>query len=153
MVKLVSESLQENVLDRLNEQMNAVDENVLTDFIKAVKKLTGDLATAWESVKKDDDKELRKFAFKAATDTYVANNPEAGKKAFEAWAKATPIENIKKYLGEASKSGFSGRSAVSYVMEGGKKVPAVTWKDMKTVNLASGFKSGGTGGQTTFGGS
>ena len=148
MVKLVSESLEENVYDRLNEEMNAVNENVLTDFIKSVKKAFGELNAAYESLNKEDEKALRTFAYKAATNTYVANNPEAGKKAFQVWAKSTPVENIKKYLEEAAKSQFAGRTAVSYV----EKKPVVTWKDIKTVNLASGFKSGGTGGHTASGG-
>lgn len=148
MVKLVSESLQENVYDRLNEQMNTVSESAIADFIKAGKELFGGLNAKYASVDKNNEKALREFAFLTAVKTYVANNPEAGKKAFKAWAEKTQIDNIKKFLDEAAKSKFAGRSTVTYV----EQKPVVVWKDIATVNLASQFKSGGTGGKTAEGG-
>ena len=148
MVKLVSESLQENVYDRLNEELNAVSENVLQDFLKAGKELFGGLNAKYEGLNKDGDKAVREFAFLTTVKTYVANNPEAGKKAFKLWCEKMPIETIKKFLEEAANSKFAGRSTVTYV----DKKPVVAWKDIASLNLASQFKSGGTGGKTASGG-
>ena len=148
MVKLVSESLQENVYDRLNEQMNTVSESVLQDFIKAGKELFGGLNTKYESLNKEDEKSVREFAWLATVKTYVANNPEVGKKALKLWCSKMPVVDIKKFLEEAAKSKFAGRTNVSYV----DKKPVVAWKDIASLNLASQFKSGGTGGKTGSGG-
>ena len=150
MVKLVSESLQENVYDRLNEQMNAVSESVLQDFLAAGKKLFGGLNAKYDALDKKNEKAIREFAWLATVQTYVANNPEAGKKALKLWCEKIPVETIQKYLEEAAKSKFAGRTTVSYV----EKKPVVGWKDVSTLNLANQFKGGGTNsgsGSTSFG--
>jgi len=148
-VKMVAESLNESVYARLNEEMNAVSEGLLNDFFVKLKKALQGLNDQYKALNKKDEKAVREFAFNAGVATYVADNPEAGKKALKHWAEKAPLDMLVKFLDEASKAEFKGRTSPTYTKE--KKL-IVNWKPMDMVNLESQFKSGGTGGKTASGG-
>lgn len=147
-VVLVAESLNESVYAKLNEEMNAVSESILGDFLKGVEKAFLTLNKQYESLNKGDEKAVRSFAQEVALKTYVADAPEAGRKALKYWSEKAPLEMINEYLEKASKSKFSGRTQPKYV----EKKLVVSWKDMSLVKLKSEFSSGGTGGHTASGG-
>lgn len=148
-VKMVAESLNESVYARLNEEMNAVSEGLLNDFFAKLKKSLQGLNDQYKALDKKDEKAVREFAFNSGVATYVADNPEAGKRALKHWAEKAPIEMLVKFLDEASKAKFNGRTSPSYTKE--KKL-VVNWRPIDMVNLENQFASGGTGGKTAFGG-
>jgi hypothetical protein len=148
-VKMVAESLNESVYARLNEEMNAVSEGLLNDFFVKLKKALQSLNTEYKSLDKKDEKAVREFAYKSGIATYVADNPEAGKKALKHWAEKAPIDMLIKFLDEASQVEFKGRTSPSYTKD--KKL-VVAWKPIDMVNLENQFASGGTGGKTRSGG-
>jgi len=147
-VKMVAESLNESVYARLNEEMNTVSEGALNDLWIKLRKTFQTLKAQYDALDKKDEKAVREFAFATATATYVADNPEAGKKALKHWAEKAPQEMLLKFLEEAAKVEFKGRTAPTYK----EKKLVVAWKPMDMVNLESQFKSGGTGGKTASGG-
>jgi len=147
-VRLVAESLNESMYAKLNEEMNAVSESILNDFITGVKKAFQGLYKEYQTLDKKDETAVRKFAWEVAVKTYVADNPEAGRKALKKWAEKAPLEMLVKLLDKAAESKFAGRISPTYVQ--GKL--QVGWKDLKDVNLVNQFASGGTGGHTASGG-
>jgi hypothetical protein len=147
-VRMVAESLNESVYARLNEEMNAVSEGVLDDFFKGVAKAFATMNKQYQSLGKNDEKAVRTFAADVALKTYVADTPEAGRKALKYWAEKAPLDMLNEYLEKAAKSKFSGRTQPKYV----EKKLIVSWKDMSLVKLKSEFTAGGTGGKTRMGG-
>jgi hypothetical protein len=147
-VRLVAESLNESMYAKLNEEMNTVSESIVNDFVAGLKKAFTGLNKQYEALDKKNEKAVREFALDAATKTYVADAPEAGKKALQKWAEKAPVDMLLKFLEKAASAKFYGRTAPTFVQ--GKL--QVGWKPMDEVNLKSAFKSGGTGGHTAFGG-
>jgi len=147
-IQLVAESLNESAYAKLNEEMNAVSESIVNDFVAGLKKAFQGLNKEYESLNKDDEKSVRKFAWEVALKTYVADSPEAGRKTLKVWAEKAPLEMLQKYLEKAASAKFYGRTSPTYVQ--GKL--QVAWKNMEAVNLKTAFASGGTSGHTTFGG-
>jgi hypothetical protein len=147
-VKLVAESLEENKYQRLNEELNMVSESILADFKKLVKDTFSSLVKKWEGVNKEDEKSVREFALSLVLKTYVANNPEQGKKLLKKWAEVFSIESIKAFCEKAAKDRFFGRTKVTYV----NKKLTVDWVKMEDIQLANPFASGGTSGKTGMGG-
>jgi hypothetical protein len=147
-VRLVAESLNENMYAKLNEEMNVVSESIVNDFVVGLKKAFQSLNKQYETLDKKDEKIVRAFALDAASKTYVANTPESGIKALKKWAEKAPLDMLLKFLEKAALSKFYGRTTPTFVQ--GKL--QVGWKPMDEVNLKSAFKSGGTGGHTSQGG-
>jgi hypothetical protein len=147
-VQLVAESLNESVYARLNEEMNTVSESILGDFFQGLQKAFATLNKQYEGLNKADEKAVREFAQDVALKTYVADVPEAGRKALKYWAEKAPLEMLNEYLEKAAKSKFSGRTQPKYI----DKKLNVSWKDMSLVKLKSEFSAGGTGGKTRMGG-
>lgn len=147
-VKMVAESLNESMYVRLNEEMNAVSESILNDFISALKKAFSSLSKQYESLNKEDEKAVREFAWNAAFKTYVADVPEAGRKSLKLWAQKAPLEMLTKFLEKAAADKFMGRTNPTFVQ--GKL--QVGWRPLKDVKLENIFASGGTGGKTKMGG-
>lgn len=147
-VRLVAESLNESVYAKLNEEMNTLSESILDDFKVAVKKAFASLNKRYEALDKKDEKAVREFAWDVALKTYVADAPEAGRKALKKWAEKAPADMLLKFLEKAAEGKFFGRTSPTYVQ--GKL--QVAWKNMEDVKLQNPFASGGTGGHTAFGG-
>jgi len=147
-VKMVAESLNESVYAKLNEEMNTLSESILDDFKVAVKKAFASLNKRYEALDKKDEKAVREFAWDVALKTYVADAPEAGRKALKKWAEKAPSEMLLKFLEKAAEGKFFGRTSPTFVQ--GKL--QVSWKNMEDVKLQNQFASGGTSGHTAFGG-
>ncbi len=147
-VQLVAESLNESVYAKLNEEMNTVSESIVNDFMTGFKKAFQGINKEYEALDKKDEKAVRKFAWDVALKTYVADSPEAGRKALKMWAEKAPADMLQKYLEKAASGKFYGRTIPTYVQ--GKL--QVSWKDLKDVKLENPFASGGTSGKTQFGG-
>jgi len=147
-VKMVAESLNESVYAKLNEEMNTLSESILDDFKVAVKKAFASLNKRYEALDKKDEKAVREFAWDVALKTYVADAPEAGRKALKKWAEKAPSEMLLKFLEKAAEGKFFGRTSPTFVQ--GKL--QVSWKNMEDVKLQNPFASGGTSGHTAFGG-
>lgn len=147
-VKMVAESLNESMYARLNEEMNAVSESILNDFMSGLKKAFAGLNKQYEALDKKNDKAVREFAWDVALKTYVADAPEAGRKSLKMWAQKAPLEMLVKFLEKAATDKFYGRTSPTYVQ--GKL--QVGWRPMKEIKLENPFASGGTSGHTASGG-
>jgi ADP-heptose:LPS heptosyltransferase len=139
--KMVAESLNESVYAKLNEEMNAVSESIVDDFKAGLKKAFQGLNKQYESLDKENEKAVREFAWNAALKTYVANVPEAGRKALKRWAEKAPAEMLTKFLEKAASDKFYGRTSPTFI-EGKLQV---NWRPMGELNLESPFSKSSPG--------
>jgi hypothetical protein len=145
-IKLVAESLQESKQGRLDEEMNIISESLLNDLWAKAKETFASMSSKWEALNKDDEKALRQFGYNVAMKTYFADKPEAGQSIIKKFFIKAPVERIKRFLEEAAKVKFEGRTRVT------SKDPYLIWKPMNEVVFVNQFTSGGTQGHTTHGG-
>jgi hypothetical protein len=144
-VKLVAETLNENVYVKLNEEMNTVSESIFNDFVAGFKKAFQALSKEYEGLNKKDEKAVRKFTWDVTSKTYVSTSPEKGRQSLKHWAEKAPLEMLLKFLEKAAQGKFYGRTYPNFNQ--GKL--QVGWKDLQDIKLGNPF---GNKTETTFGG-
>ena len=140
MKKLIAESLEEyrELHTTLNEEQ--INEGIADQYAR---------------INKGDEPSVRKFAEALSLKKYVpapGASADGAHKLIKQLAASENLQQLIQYLDKAAADKFSGRTIFIFANPETKQGRLLSWKAAKDVNLASEFKSGGTGGKTQSGG-